>query len=578
VIAVRRRIVVAVAFATAAVCGTLASPAAALPFPEGAYRNVELVGHLPEPAKGAVSINFIEYEGGREVMFVSSSLGLHSYDITKDPADPVLLSSISSASMRQPGDTTDHFFQNEDMNVDPKRKLVFMARDVTSHGTGNPGVYIIDAKDPAKMSVIVFHPLPEGHTTTCINECTHLWTSGLLLRREIFVTDITDPAMPITSPLPVDVGPFDTPAGTSHDVAVDAAGIAWVAGQGYLRGYWTSGTHPDPAAGGVPREASPLNPVLYGGGKVPAGEGGPADQGRFVHGSERPIGATASRGAPNYGGFGEGNLIYSAEEAYGTCPVGPFVISSLQGALDTDATGELENVGIWSPAEQEGMSDGGECSAHWFSMRDGLVAHGWYGQGTRFIDVRDPRNPIQVGFFRPDDAVTSAAYWHGDYVYVADYARGVDIVRFGPKKPSSSAGGPAAPGGKPPAKGEPAGGCSPGVALASKGLRLTRRSVKLAGTSACTSRVEVAVARVQAGKCRFVSARGRLGRAGKCTRPAWQRARGGARWTFAKRARLERGSYSVFVRAAGAEQRTYRLAVDRRGRARPTEAVVAPPK
>lgn len=415
--------------------------------------------------------------------------------------------------------------------------------------------------------MIVFHPLPEGHTTTCVNECTHLWTAGLLLRREIFVTDITDPARPVTSPLPVDVGPFDTPVGTSHDVAVDAAGVAWVAGQGYLRGYWTSGTHADPQTG-LEREATPLAPVLYGGGKVPAGNGGPTDMGRFVHGSERPVGPTADRGGPGFGGYGDGNLIYSAEEDYGSCPVGPFVISSLKGALDTDATGDLETVGLWTPAEQEGMSEGGECSAHWFSMRDGVVAHGWYDQGTRFLDVRDPRNPIQVGYFRPDDATTSAAYWHGDHVYVADYARGVDILRFGDKQPAAA---------ETPASTSPS-VCRPSVALATRGLRLTRRSVRLAGTTSCSrARPQVALARVQAGRCRFLGARGRLGRAGACKRPTWLRAKGRARWTFAKRVRLPRGSYTAFVRVRGAEPRSYRLKVDRRGRARPTEAVAAPP-
>ena len=553
----RLLVLVAAAFALSA------APAAALPLPEGAHRNVELVGHLEQPETGGVSINFIRYDDGRDVMFVSSLIGLYAYDITADPANPVLLDKIPSADLRQPGDTSDNFFQNEDMNVDAKRKLVFMARDLTSHGSANPGVYIIDAKDPANLGVITFHSVPEGHTTTCINDCSHLWTAGLLLRREIFVTDITNPEMPVTSPVPVDVGPFDMPAGTSHDVAVDAAGVAWVSGQGYLRGYWTSGTHVDPATG-LEREASPLNPVLHGGGKVPAGEGGPSDTGRFVHGSERPIGPTGDRGATDYGGYGEGNLIYSAEEAYGACPVGPFVISSLKGALDTDATGELETVGLWTPAEQEGMGDG-ECSAHWFTMRNGIVAHGWYGQGTRFIDVRDPRNPIQVGYFRPDDADASAAYWHRGYVFVADYQRGVDILRF------TGDAQPAAP--TPPRTDGPR-GCRPGVALAGRGLRLTRRAVRLRGTSACTTaRVQVAVARVQAGRCAFLTKRARLRPAGRCTRPVWLRAKGREKWTFARRARLRRGSYSVWIRTAGAATRSYRLSVDRRGRARPTEAV-----
>ncbi len=547
-----------------ALCVLAVPPAEALEFPEGVHRNVDYVGHLPEPDSGAVSINFLRYEDGRDVVFVSSSKGLHAYDITKDPANPVLLSKISSADLSQPGDTTDNFFENEDMNVDPQRKLVFMARDVTSHGSANPGVYIIDAKDPAKLSLVSFAHVPEGHTTTCVNDCNYLWTSGLLLRREVFVTDITDPANPVTSPAPVDIGPFDMPAGTSHDVAVDAAGVAWVSGAGYLRGYWTSGTHVDPVTG-TEREATPLNPVLYGGGKIPAGEGGPSDQGRFVHGAERPIGPTGDRGATNYGGFGEGNLIYSAEESYGSCPAGPFVVSSLKDALDTDATGELETVGLWTPADQEGMGDS-ECSAHWFTMNKGIVAHGWYGQGTRILDVRDPRNPIQVGYFRAEDANTSAAYWHRGHIYVADYARGVDILRF--------TGGDAPAGGEGPlARSTQPGRCPASAVLASRGLRLTRRSLRLAGASCSVSRVEVAVARVQAGRCRFLGRRGRLARAGACTRPTWLRTRGSARWTFSRRARLPRGSYSVWVRAKGAQTRTYRLAVDRRGRAKPTEAV-----
>jgi hypothetical protein len=551
-----------------------AAPAAAIPFPPGAYKNVDLVNSLSEPGT-ATAINFMRYDDGREVMLVFGADGLFAFDVTKDPSRPVLLSSLSGEELGGPTGSNGNFFQNEDMDVDRKRKLVFVARDITSNTTATPGVLIIDAADPAALKIITYAPVPQGHTTTCVNECTHLWTTGLLLRREVFVTDVTDPANPVTSPVPVDLGPFDLPAGTSHDVSVDAAGVAWVAGAGYVRGYWTSGSHVDPLTGAA-REATPLTPVLYGGGKVPAGDGGPSDQGRFVHGSERPIGPTGDRGAVNYGGFGEGNLIYSAEEAYGDCPVGPFVISSLVGALDTTATGTLENVGVWSPADQEGEGDG-ECSAHWFTMRDGLVAHGWYGQGTRFIDVRDPRNPIQVGYYRPDETSTSAAYWHGDYVYVADYARGVDILRYtgpGARKPSAPVPAPV-----PGAPGAPkaSGPCAPSVGLANRGQRLARRSVRLRGTGACLprrARVEVAIARVQAGKCRFVSRRGRLGRAGSCRRPVWQRAKGGERWTFAKRVRLTSGSYTVYVRATGAPERRWRL--DARGRA--TEDVSAPPR
>jgi hypothetical protein len=56
----------------------------------------------------------------------------------------------------------------------------------------------------------------------------------------------------------------------------------------------------------------------------------------------------------------------------------------------------------------------------------------FYRQGTRFLDVRDPRNIRQIGFYRPLDADTWAAYWRpGGYVFVADVLRGVDVLRVG---------------------------------------------------------------------------------------------------------------------------------------------------
>src|ERR1700754_770073 len=77
--------------------------------------------------------------------------------------------------------------------------------------------------------------------------------------------------------------------------------------------------------------------------------------------------------------------------------------------------------------------DIGDCSAHWFTVKGDIVALGNYEQGTRFVDVSDPRNPKQIGWYRvpvrtgdathPDiiSSDTAGAYWHGKYVYVADY-------------------------------------------------------------------------------------------------------------------------------------------------------------
>ncbi len=58
------------------------------------------------------------------------------------------------------------------------------------------------------------------------------------------------------------------------------------------------------------------------------------------------------------------------------------------------------------------------------------MAYSWYAQGTRFLDVSDPANPIQIAYYRPDGTVSWAPYFHGDYVYVADNARGVDVLEL----------------------------------------------------------------------------------------------------------------------------------------------------
>jgi hypothetical protein len=89
-----------------------------------------------------------------------------------------------------------------------------------------------------------------------------------------------------------------------------------------------------------------------------------------------------------------------------------------------------------------GTTTVGDCSAHWFTVKGSIVALGNYEQGTRFVDITDPRNPQQVGYFRvpssgtintPGEVIssdTAGAYWHGKYVYISDYARGIDVLKF----------------------------------------------------------------------------------------------------------------------------------------------------
>jgi hypothetical protein len=214
---------------------TFAAPAFA------ASKNVDLVKNLPE-AKNATAINFLDYKHQGDVMLVAGRFGLKSYSL-RDPANPVLLDEVRAEDLRLQGDPPvdfspdaaprSTFWQNEDMDVDRKRKLALLSRDPRADagstsrepGEADPngatniaGVYVIDAKDPRRLRLLSFQQLPTGHTTTCVNECRWLWTGGpastttqrdtrgWTFGRPIIVTDLSNPSKPRAFPMdPVDL-------------------------------------------------------------------------------------------------------------------------------------------------------------------------------------------------------------------------------------------------------------------------------------------------------------------------------------------------------------------------------------
>ncbi len=466
--------------AAAAVCLTaLAMPATASAAdpPAGAIKNMEFVKNL-DKAKQITAINFLTYGKGskeRTVMLTTGRFGLQTWDMA-DPENPVFLDSVGNDQLALPydierGRTPESgatFWQNEDMDVDQNRKLAFLSRDPrayrgsTNSETDIAGVYIVDAKDPADLKLITFKQLPTGHTTSCVNDCEFLWTGGPASSplqvlggwtrgRPIIVTDVRDPANPISYPnQPVDLFRQDGVTAYAHDVDVDATGVAWVSGLGGMRGYWTEGMHRDPRDG-VLKRATPLEPVPYGGG----GFGDDAvdevnNPGGWMHNGLRPAGADLKHGPDLGQAYKPGELVMGTEEDFNatTCDgEGQFTIASLKGSYNGEgwkSTPEdpfrLKTVGTWSPKDKEGTIPLNSCSAHYFDLQNGLIAYGWYGQGTRILDISNPENPIQVAYFRPDGGNVWASYWLGDYVIVADNARGIDILKMtaGQKKASAA--------------------------------------------------------------------------------------------------------------------------------------------
>ncbi|MET0686857.1 MAG: hypothetical protein ABW060_16180 [Solirubrobacteraceae bacterium] len=452
-----------------------------LPPPPGATKNVEYLDNLPEAAN-ATAINFLEFRARDvydtrsrkkvDVMLVTGRFGLKTYSL-KDRAHPEPLGAVTMEQLRLPGDPPasvsnpqSTFWQNEDMDVDSKRKLAMLSRDPrayrgsTSRDPYSPdpngainvaGVYVIDVNDPRSPSIRAFEQLPTGHTTTCVNDCRYLWTggpastttqaaAGWTFGRPIIVTDLTNPSNPIGHTLdPVDLFRRDGVTAYSHDVDVDAMGIAWVSGDGGTRGYWTEGRHRDPLSGEV-RWATPLDPIPYGGGGMTADIVGDEDGG-FEHNAIRPVGNDAPKGDKRYKA---GELLLSTEEDFGPAAEacskrGQFAISSLEGSFNGESWKStpankfrLKNVGTWNPFQKEGSrpTPTGSCSAHYFDLDGSIVSYAWYAEGTRFLDISDPENPVQVAYWRPDDTNVWAAENHKGYIYTSDANRGVDVLRL----------------------------------------------------------------------------------------------------------------------------------------------------
>ena len=419
----RTRLLTALAAAVLPLSFLPASAQTAAPLPEppaGAISpGVTFLANIPE-LRTAISIDFID-----STMFASTVTGIYAYDVS-DPAAPTLVGALPQ-----------YIWENEDVQVDAKRKLLFLSRD--PRGFTSPAttafpygaVQVIDVSNPAVMTQLSMTMLPSGHTTTCVDSCRYTWTAGPATGqtqpsdwggRPVFALDMRDPAHPVQCPHPIDEHRNDGRTDYTHDVQVDAAGVAWVSGSGGVRGYWVTGTHRN-AQTGTLQKATGCDPVPYGGGGTDLGQ---LSKGGVMHNSLHPK-------------WAEDVLLATEEITVTSCATsGRFVTYDLKdsyggaGFRSTKANPyRLKVLDTWTPEKAPGAT--GCDSAHYFTDRgDGLTANAFYSQGTRFLDVRNPRDIRQVGYFRPDDANTWAAYWRpGGYVFVADFTRGVDILKVG---------------------------------------------------------------------------------------------------------------------------------------------------
>ena len=466
-----RPLIVALALALAAVPAHAAKPPDKGKPPKERKQRTAAVEHLATlPAPAAVSANFKRYRHddgtSRTYMFVSTLTGLFVYDVT-DGASPTPAGTLPLPH-----------FQNEDVSLGGDRLLIS-----TDGAAGGGVLFEIDISDPTvpkPVRAIKMEPAGEGHTASCIDpDCRWVWVAGDQVTSGLAVLDLEKPAQVDLGavradndlglwrfgfePIPqaaVAVGSINRDAGfrefgwSTHDVHVDEASVAWVAGGDGTIGFDVSN---------YGEEGDPLNPPVVARTGDAALNDGDAFDGPLFTGEP---GFDPERNEDTVNDFvhhnalrpdGGSTLLITEEDLYnrrvsnmpGGCEV--------QGSFQTWRVdgGELKPLDTWKTEFNELLADadqdpwGGDivptmglCSAHYFDERDDLVAVAWYEQGVRLLDVENPKDIEQVGYWLPAGGATWSTYWSPtakNVLYVLDNKRGVDVLRVKRGKPEVEA-------------------------------------------------------------------------------------------------------------------------------------------
>jgi hypothetical protein len=394
------------------------------------------VKHLANrPGTAGISGCFME----TAPLFVTS--GIESVRVwnVKDAANPTQVGVLPNA-----------LFENEAMNcgerrtADGRRRFSLIGVDSVDATPSDPQhtnvggneLIVVDVTDPAAPEIVGRAPATTStHTVACLDEynCRYAYSAGDRSTGTFSIIDLRN----IEKPKEVDSNPskkgvqaFPSPT-AGHKWNFDNAGI---------------GTHTGWNGSSMWNVHRPQHPrLLATTGK--AGGAGDADGANgyndFIHhNSFRP---NAKDFRPHSRpSFANGNVLLVTEEDYeqtDCTKAGSFQtwhIKSLNGGrggiVPLDKV-ELSDLGNF-PSPQ-----GAFCSAHWFDFRPGgIVAIGFYGGGTQFIDARDPRHLKSHGYAHWGGSQVWDAMWvpvydrqgdqtgaNSNVVYSIDLVRGLDV-------------------------------------------------------------------------------------------------------------------------------------------------------
>jgi hypothetical protein len=382
--------------------------------------NVSLRGKVPDSA-GAIGARF---SPDGDTMYVTAATGLQIYDVSA-PESPRKLSQLALPHL-----------ENED--VDVGRDTLIVSNDPSFTGVGV--IYLIDVANPSSPSIRKALPTnvplvgednsDNGHIANCIQRCNYLYTTGTSEGLTVYdIRDLDDPRKAGTVPMPGE--------GFTHDVEVDASGIAWVTGEDGTFGYDTT----DPLHPTLLYRSDPS--IVNTGGGLPGDDGSsPLD---FLHHNMKrtSLDISDSGRVSRAKQAGLGNVLAITEEDYAkpTCEgQGSLQTWRITSERNADGTIKLELLDLWTTELNELANLTGRspatvnCSAHWFDVDGTLLAQGWYDQGVRFMDISNPRDVQQVGYH-----VTQGTFWAAYFaptdpdretVYALDTTSGLDVLHI----------------------------------------------------------------------------------------------------------------------------------------------------
>ena len=364
--------VLATALAVAGLPAATAGPVT----PGFATANVEWLANVPLHADSA---------GARIVgkhLYATDSRELAIWDISS----PELPVPVSVTPLPQVP-----YFAQEDLETNGRILVIGQGRDT---GNVTDTLYVFDVSNKTLPRLLTAYRGASSHTISCVLDCKYLYNSNGQ------IVDLREPATPKV------VGDWRKAAKVNgaHDVTEVSPGLVMTSSNPI--------TYLD-------ARKNPASPTLLAKGK-------PKDN-RYVHANLWP-----NAGRDRF-------LLVGGETGSGGCAdkdAGAFMTWDTTG---WSKSGTFRMVDEYRPPDtlpNEGGFPVSTYCTHWFTTRPGyrnggIVAMGWYEHGTRFLKVSPKGQIDEVGWFIPAGTSASAAYWvNKDVVYLIDYQRGLDIVKF----------------------------------------------------------------------------------------------------------------------------------------------------